>query len=45
MNAFKSLPCHDWSSHAADSWRYLALSLKVGQQKPKEIKYDLRGYV
>jgi len=43
-NATK-LPLHDWSCHAADGWRYMALSLKVGERKPKAITYDLRGYI
>jgi phage terminase large subunit len=44
MAEFKTRPVHDWASHAADAWRYLALSLK-SEQKPMKIKYDLRGYV
>lgn len=43
---FKTKPIHDWSSHAADAWRYLAISLKVNAvQKPKPLVPDLRGYV
>lgn len=30
MGEFKSRPVHDWSSHAADSFRYLATALKDG---------------
>jgi phage terminase large subunit len=41
----KSLPVHDWASHAADAWRYAAVSMRVADQKPKPIKYDLRGIV
>lgn len=44
MAEFKTKPVHDWASHAADAWRYMALSLKT-EQKPRVIKYDLRGYV
>jgi hypothetical protein len=32
LNEFKATPVHDWSSHAADAWRYLA----VRQSTPKE---------
>lgn len=28
LKAFKSRPLHDWTSHAADAFRYLALGLK-----------------
>ena len=45
MAEFKTKPVHDWASHAADAWRYLAVSLKVGEERPRQIKYDLRGYV
>lgn len=41
----KSIPVHDWASHAADAWRYAAVSMRVADQKPRAIKYDLRGYV
>jgi phage terminase large subunit len=30
---FKDTPCHDWSSHGADAFRYLALSLKDSHRK------------
>lgn len=29
LNEFKAVPVHDWSSHAADAWRYLALRQQV----------------
>ncbi len=32
LNEFKATPVHDWSSHAADAFRYLAVS----QQVPRE---------
>lgn len=44
MNEFKTKPIHNWASHAASAWQGLAMSLK-NEQKPKPIKYDLRGYV
>ena len=34
LNEFKATPVHDWASHAADAWRYLA----VRQQTPKDKK-------
>jgi phage terminase large subunit len=27
-------PVHDWSSHAADAWRYLAVGMKTPQEDP-----------
>jgi phage terminase large subunit len=33
LKAFKQRPLHDWSSHAADAFRYLALGLNT---KPKQ---------
>lgn len=36
MGEFRSRPVHDWSSHAADSFRYLATALKepAGTKRP-----------
>jgi hypothetical protein len=45
LDELKSIPVHDWASHAADSWRYAAVSMRVAEQKPAALKYDLRGYV
>jgi phage terminase large subunit len=45
LDELKSIPVHDWASHASDAWRYAAVSMRVSDQKPKAIKYDLRGYV
>ena len=28
LNEFKAVPVHDWASHAADAFRYLAVALK-----------------
>lgn len=41
LNEFKATPVHDWSSHAADAWRYLA----VRQQAPKERQVRTRQRV
>lgn len=35
MGEFRSRPVHDWSSHAADAFRYLATALKEPATKPK----------
>jgi phage terminase large subunit len=45
LDELKAIPVHDWASHGADAWRYAAVSMKVADQRPKAIKYDLRGYV
>lgn len=34
LKVFKNRPLHDWSSHAADAFRYLALGLRPVQPKP-----------
>lgn len=36
---FASRPLHDWSSHAADAFRYLAVGFKDAQPKLKKIEY------
>lgn len=43
--AFRKQPLHDWTSHAADSWRYLAINFDYiirptlgSQNKPKVIR-------
>lgn len=37
MGEFKSRPVHDWSSHAADAFRYLATALKEPAVKAKPV--------
>tara|TARA_R110002012_G_scaffold4286_2_gene19762 strand:- start:1574 stop:2824 length:1251 start_codon:yes stop_codon:yes gene_type:complete len=37
--AFKVRPLHDWTSHAADAFRYLAVGFKAKKQ-PKELEID-----
>lgn len=37
LNEFKATPVHDWSSHAADAFRYLAVAV----QAPKEPKHKV----
>ena len=36
LGEFKSRPLHDWSSHAADAYRYLAVGHKDERKRPKE---------
>ena len=37
--AFKNRPLHDWTSHAADSFRYMAIGLKP-RRKYKELEFN-----
>ena len=39
LDEFKTSPVHDWASHGADAFRYLALGLKQ-VAKPTTIKYQ-----
>jgi pterin-4a-carbinolamine dehydratase len=36
MNEFKDAPLHDWSSHGADAFRYLAVRQQPPKEKPKD---------
>lgn len=48
MGELKTEPVHDWASHGADAFRYLALSVRVGKADRvmwKPINYPKRGYV
>jgi len=41
---FRSKPVHDWSSHAADAFRYLAVSWKdekIKSSKPKKMRLNI----
>ncbi len=39
-------PLHDWSSHAADAFRYLAMGLREPREEPmRPLRYDDRGIV
>ena len=40
--SFRASPVHDWSSHAADAFRYLAIGIKEdrGFSRPPQIKAD-----
>jgi hypothetical protein len=36
LNEFKATPVHDWASHRADAFRYLAVSHKTPDAEPEE---------
>lgn len=42
---FSNRPLHDWTSHAADAFRYLALGFKAGPNKWAPIKYPDMGII
>jgi len=43
---FRERPLHDWASHGADAFRYLAMGLREGTEEPMpKIRYDDRGVV
>jgi len=46
MGELKPTPVHDWASHAADAFRYMALTVRrVGQDRKREpIQYPKRAY-
>jgi phage terminase large subunit len=44
LGEFKSTPVHDWSSHAADAFRYLSVGYKDALVKPKREPYYDPGY-
>jgi hypothetical protein len=49
LNVFKTQPLHDWSSHAADAFRYFALSwmhiqTNARQQQPLSNTIDWENY-
>ena len=51
LRTFRSSPVHDWSSHAADAFRYLAVGIKTTQawerapQKIADSQYNPLGIV
>jgi phage terminase large subunit len=46
LDEFKETPVHDWASHAADAFRYLAISIQdTNARKWKPLAYDNRGYI
>ena len=45
LDELKPTPVHDWASHAADAFRYLAVGLKEEKPKVRKLNYDGRGIV
>jgi phage terminase large subunit len=46
LGHFRPTPVHDWSSHGADAFRYLAVGLPSAESKPMEpIEYSEGGIV
>lgn len=43
LRTFQARPLHDWASHAADSFRYLAVGLKPKRKWDKPVKRNLKG--
>ena len=44
--AFRAHPLHDWASHGADAFRYLAMGLREGRdERMPKLRYDDRGIV
>lgn len=43
LRIFKPRPRHDWSSHAADCWRYLAVISRSNRDRTPYAKPDRRG--
>lgn len=37
LRTYRAKPLHDWTSHAADAFRYLAIGLKPEKPKPKPV--------
>lgn len=45
LSEYKPTPVHDWSSHGADAFRYLALSVGSAKNDWKPLKYPKLGIV
>jgi phage terminase large subunit len=47
LGEFKALPVHDWASHGADAFRYLAVAIDKSGARPalKPINYSKAGIV
>ena len=45
LKAFRGRPLHDWTSHGADAFRYLAMGLPEPAAKQKPITYPKGSYV
>lgn len=40
LNEFKAVPVHDWASHGADAFRYLAVRQSPPKVKPRDDRYS-----
>ena len=49
LGEFKATPVHDWASHGADAWRYLAVAIQDEKEKldikPKMNQYKSGGWM
>jgi hypothetical protein len=45
LKAFKGRPLHDWTSHAADAFRYLAMGMPAAPAKMKKLVYPKGPFV
>ncbi len=45
LRIFRGRPLHDWTSHAADALRYLAMGLPERAGRPKPIHYPKGSYI
>jgi hypothetical protein len=43
LGEFRNEPVHDWASHGADAFRYMAIARNEAPQKAKPIKYPRLG--
>ena len=43
LSEFKATPLHDWASHGADAFRYMAIGMKPDKPKFEPIKYPRSG--
>ena len=43
LGQFKPTPLHDWASHGADAFRYLAMSVERATDRPS-VKFDLSNF-
>lgn len=44
LGQFKPTPLHDWASHGADAFRYLAMSVEKATNRPT-VKFDTSSFV
>jgi phage terminase large subunit len=44
LDEFKPTPVHDWASHGADAFRYLAVRQKTKTERPSVNRYAIAGH-